>query len=288
MNDFLIDWSRMARPQNDGYDSQIVLQFAEEKGFRRKTTDGYKTIFEDRIAIRHWEKNTEVDEWAEQGDLEHPNFDIAADLLRIWPEGFNQFVRLMDTIYPMTKVKVSTEAFPNLEHSNTPLVLGSSSHSEGRRFGSMYVTTYDPIGTAQAFVHELAHQKLRALGFQVEQANILVCNSPDELFESPVRKDKLRPMTAIVHATYSWIYITELNVHWVQDALTAGKEKVVIDLYAHYLYKNLPRLYDGIKLISEHAIVDKAGEKFFTSLLDWYNEIVERVQQFEVLKVSNV
>ena len=50
-------------------------------------------------------------------------------------------------------------------------VKGSASHAFESHVGTMCATVADPVGLAQALVHELAHTKLRCLGIWLESAD---------------------------------------------------------------------------------------------------------------------
>lgn len=268
------DWARVAAPQADGYDTRIVLQCAEKAGKSVEASPYTGSLIDGFLSVKPLAFPNEVSMWCGQGPLEHPNIPRALNLLKCWQEGFEQFKKLVNTIYPIQNVKISSAAFPNSGAHSSKIVLGSSSHSEWKRFGSLYCTLTDPIGTAQAFVHEMAHQKLRALGIHVEKSYRFIRNSPDELFESPVRKDKLRPMTAIVHATYSWIYIVQLNVRMLAAQKQNNSEDIVINLFNQYLKRNIMPLVNGMETIHANISLDAEGESFFAGLYEWYNEIL--------------
>jgi hypothetical protein len=73
-------------------------------------------------------------------------------------------------------------------------------------FGAMWSTVDCPFMLAENFVHEMAHQKLYGIGIFKEHCTGLIANDPGEGFRSPVL-DYPRPMTAIVHAVYSYMYV---------------------------------------------------------------------------------
>jgi hypothetical protein len=54
-----VDWSRMAEPQNDGYDTEMTLRLAEHgvtplrtEPYRRRPVDGAATLCAGAVAIR--------------------------------------------------------------------------------------------------------------------------------------------------------------------------------------------------------------------------------------------
>lgn len=275
MTDTQVDWSRLARPQTDEYDTEVTLAFASRAGYRRPSAEGCLTIFDGEVALRPLEPDSKGRAWGEQGPLDHPNLARAANLLRRWPEGSRQFRRLIHSVYPVANARFSPVAFPNSVSDEAHMKLGSSSHSDEERFGTLYATVYDPIGTAQAFVHEMAHQKLRALGVRVESADRFVANPPAELFESPVRKDKPRPMTAVVHALYSWMYIVGLDLRMIEYELDQGAEPSVLRLFRHYLVRNVPRLDEGLTVVHANLEVDEEGALFFGGLFEWGADLLQ-------------
>jgi hypothetical protein len=66
-------------------------------------------------------------------------------------------------------------------------VIGSCSHAFETEFGTFYATIHDPYALAQAFVHEMAHMKLFALGFGKESTGKLIRNPLREQYHSTIR-----------------------------------------------------------------------------------------------------
>ena len=122
-----------------------------------------------------------------------------------WPVAFRQCQRLLEAIHPAIDRRFPLES--------DAIYRGSSSHSYERLFGTVWLTVMCPIGAAEAIVHEMAHQKLRVLGVSFELASRVVGNDRRSLYVSPIVKDRLRPMTAVLHAQYSYIHVTQLDIH---------------------------------------------------------------------------
>ena len=137
--------------------------------------------------------------------LDHPNVAQGAALLRLWPEVLAQFVSLTDTVSLFLDAQTMDDC-----------VVGSICGQGAEGFGSIAATVNHHAGFAEALVHEMAHHKLRALGIQFDGADRLILNSPEQLFPSPIRYDCLRPMTAVVHAQYSYTYIIQLDLKILQ------------------------------------------------------------------------
>jgi hypothetical protein len=246
----MIDWARVARPQDDGYDNKIALM----KSPLVRLELGEPTICNGRIAVRPISRSLG---WSLiPAESDHPNIQPAIDLLALWPAALESFCQLIYLFYPLNH--------PDIE--DNPLGRGSTCGSTDTELGEMYATVYSVEGLAEAFAHELGHTKLRYLGVRFEEADRLIANSPDELFVSPIRKDKLRPMSAVMHAQYSYTYITALDLKMFAANPNEG------DLQAIKL--NYGRLLEGEREIKAHLKTDAEGEQFFTGYFAWLDEIL--------------
>src|SRR3990167_4406497 len=108
------------------------------------------------------------------------------------------------------------------------------------------VTTYDPQGCAQGIYHEVGHLRLESLGMHIEgHDNRLILNGPEELYDSPVRFDKQRPMEACIHGLYAWIIFTENDLavaKWDQTGTCT------------YLAQNVSKIEKGIVEVETHVV----------------------------------
>jgi HEXXH motif-containing protein len=263
-----IDWSRMAVPQDDGYDSEVTLMLAEagtagRPPYRRRPADGAALLFDGIVSVREAPPNGLMNERIVPAPVDHPNLTAAAGNLARWPAACAQFKRLTDTIYPYTDPAESGHA--------AAWTLGSSSHSYEEEFGAVHVTVDCPLGLAQALIHEMAHHKLRALGVSVESAGRLIANHPDQRFASPVRKDKLRPMTAVFHAQYSFIHMTALDLHMLAAEPDEGNQRRIMMLLA----RNVPRMEAGFTEIDRSIETDDAGRRFVQAFMDWSRRVLD-------------
>jgi len=264
-----IDWRRMAEPQEDQYDTRVTLELAtrgvsplRREPYVRRPVEGSPTIFDGAVAVRHIGGHCPDLSRYRNGPVEHPNIRAAAEYVRRWPAVFEQFKALMDTFHPMTDTLVPDDL--------PEPVLGSSSHSEESMFGTMWATFHDPLGLAQAFVHEMAHQKLRALGVSVERADRLITNRPEELYSSPIRKDRPRPMTAVFHAEYSFIYVTALDLKMIGAERDPRARASLHTL----LGRNVPRMEEGLEVITKHVRTDEPGRVFVDAFTDWAARVI--------------
>src|SRR5205085_3552588 len=204
-----IDSSHMAEPQADQYDTQITLALAtttpsplRPEPHRCLPIASGQTICDGRVSVAHIAQTEMAPPHFPPAPLDHPNLAAAIVYLRRWPAAYEQFSTLIDTVHPCLDASIQPEF--------REVSVGSSSHSYEQWFGTVFLTVDNALGCAQALVHELAHQKLRALGVSFEQAWRLITNDPAVLYPSPIKLGRQRPMTAVLHAEYSFIYVTEL------------------------------------------------------------------------------
>ena len=264
-----IDWSRCAEPQPDQHDSVACWDLVtttttpvRSRPHRRRLPGGDPTIFDGAVAVRYIADVVPGAPRNAHGPLEHPNLALAAEYLRRWPEAYLQFRTLMDSIHPMIDTQIPLSAYGRAR--------GSNSHSDEDRFGTMYGTVHDPVGLSEAMVHEMAHNKLRGLGVYVERAFRIVTNPPDQLFESPIRKDRPRPMSAVLHAQYSFIYVTQLDL----KCLAEETDPVVADAWLSMLALNVPRMELGFEEIRRSIALDATGRLFIDGFFAWSERVI--------------
>lgn len=264
-----IEWERCAEPQDDQHDTDVVLDFVtntvcpqRRAPHRRRRPGAAPTIFDGAVAVRYIAEVCPGHPRNQNGPLRHPHIQRAVDYVRRWPAAFRQFQRIMDTFHPMIDVTVPPEEYGTR--------LGSNSHADEDKFGTMYGTIFDPIGLAEAMVHEMAHNKLRGLGVFVETANRIVTNPPDELYESPIRKDRLRPMCAVLHAQYSFIYVTALDLKMIEVECDELARHNMLSLLAN----NVPRMEAGYDEIRASIRLDPPGRLFVEGFFRWSDRVL--------------
>ncbi|HEV7426510.1 MAG TPA: HEXXH motif-containing putative peptide modification protein [Thermoanaerobaculia bacterium] len=265
-----IDWARMAEPQIDQYDTRMTLALATTSGsplrpepYVRRSSTGLPTIAGTGVVVRYLDQRELAPPRFALAPPDHPNLSKALGYLRRWPEAYAQFLDLVDSVHPCVDPTISPEM--------RAVTSGSCSHSHEWWFGTVCVTVDSAIGCAQALVHEMAHQKLRALGVSVESAWRLVANDPSELFPSPIRIGVARPMTAVLHAQYSFIYIVELDLRM----LAAENDPIVRDHILQLLMRNVMRMEAGYETLARNIRTDAAGECFLDAFLAWARRAID-------------
>ena len=265
-----VDWSRMAEPQEDQYDTKTTLYFAQNATSKyrknlyvRRPLGDSPTIFDSQVAVRHITPECPYSPPMENGPIHHPNIAAGSELLLSWPVVYKQFQALVDSFHPLWDSELPYEV--------DPAPLSSQSGAKEDLFGVVFATVEHPLTLAEALVHEMAHQKLHALGISIDSASRLIVNSPRELYESPIIRDRLRPMSAVFHAQYSFTYVTELDsrlVNYVQD----DNERTSLLLL---LSDNLPRIEHGLVTVQDNIITDASGALFVDGYISWAEKVIK-------------
>ncbi len=160
-----VDWGRMAEPAAGGYDSGVVLEHAAARGYRRPAAVE-PTFLDGTVSLAHvyageaWTPPT-----PDAPAAVTPAIVAADKMLARTPVLREQVKALVHAIHPG---RFGASLRHELPHGGVAPVHGSSrSHSLDHRFGTLWSTVDCPFGLAQSVVHEMAHQKLRALGLPV-------------------------------------------------------------------------------------------------------------------------
>lgn len=262
-----IDWTRVAEPQPDQYDTEVTLRRLRQsrKLPSRQRSEEALTIFDGAVEVRPTEgpySRMEGLASAPLSDESMRKIRLAECYVRQWPAAFDQFKALMYAFYPIRDIK---------GNRLPPGSKGSISHAFQSHIGTMCASIDDPVCLAQAFVHEMAHNKLRALGIMVESTEGFITNDPKELYPSPILIGTPRPMTAVFHAEYSFIYVTQLDL-----MLLANDPEEELKNYVMLLLKNnVSRMEPGLKLIREKIQVDAIGRPFVDGFIDWAQRAID-------------
>jgi HEXXH motif-containing protein len=208
-----------------------------------------------------------------EADPSHPNIAKGEALLAHWPEVYSQLQQLVDSV----------SIFFYTPHP-FDLITGSICGPGGDGFGTIATTINHHVGFAEALVHEMAHHKLRVLGVHFEKAEGLITNPQETTYPSPIRYDCLRPMTAVLHAQYSYTYVSALDIHIVKND---ADEERIRQIVAGSLAWNLPKLEFGLAVLRKHAQVDASGDDFMAGFYDWSDWVLQQgymlLQQFQVV-----
>lgn len=260
-----IDWMRVAAPQVDGYDTQIILELARSGHYAERLgpkLDRNPPIWPDGRAA--WVLSLE------QSRLPSAEYSIlpvgdqivqdGLKLLELWPTVRKQCADILVGLCAMT----TSRSYRGMGH-------GCSCGHFGDDFGWIYVTADDPWGFAEGIVHEMGHWKLRALGIWFEDWTPLILDHAfDELYDSPVRKDKPRPMGAVLHAQYSYIHVARMTTL----ALQSTEKPVQQDI--DWAELQLKRITEGQATLRAHARGTLGiGAPFLQGIDAWTTQVIQ-------------
>ena len=262
-----IDWARMAEPQEDGYDNAITLLEAAKRYNFSKSPREEPTIFEGQVNLRTEELRL-IDHLV-AAPLNARSVLEAEALLKTWPVVYRQVQALVDTLYPLRDLN-----FSEYDEQSVGCTCGG-----GKTWGSIYSTVTDPVGFVEGIVHEMGHWKLHALGVHLEDWDNLLLNKPDDLYPSPIRKDKLRPVGAVLQAQWSYVYVTGIDAHILRDSLEKSARDYP-DLeyppkraYRHLMI-NVKRIEEGRETLLSCAKGDENGVPFLEAFYDWTDRVI--------------
>lgn len=258
-----VDWARLVMPQTAEYDTDFILSCIARAGQVRPEIEEYQTIFDGKVALRPPNEGKSIPSgirgW-QTVSSESSNLEYAVGLLECWPEVYRQFPKIIHTIFPFM-----------VQHDSK---YGSFSAPDQGNLGAIYVSTFDPVGTSEALVHELAHQKLFGLGVEFESASRIVINPPEELYPSPLRGNP-RPMAALLHATYAWLHIVALDLRMLSIEYEEGASREVLNTFIHrYLNRNIQILILVFDTVKKYIKCDSVGQDFFKGLSDWNSHLM--------------
>jgi HEXXH motif-containing protein len=264
-----IDWTRVAIPQADGYDTEIIRQCAAIRFSRTgrwedlaRHDDNAPTMLEGDTQLRLVHHPHPLGDSFDHAPLFHPSYDCCTALLARWPDAYRQLQTLVHTLHPAIQRDVTDDT----------QVIGSCSHAFETEFGTFYATIHDPYALAQAFVHEMAHMKLFALGFGKESTGKLIQNPLHEQYHSTIRTDQPRPMSAVIHAQYAFIHVVALDLHM----LAAETDPAARNHLHVLLARNVPRMEVGYRTIADHVTLTSAGEAFMGAFMSWSRQVLDQ------------
>lgn len=260
------DWKRLAAPQEDGYDANVVLKHlstvSRYKDKPLETPAGSPVWAHGRARwITAMDKKLMPSEEYTILPAEDEVAQEGIAVLDLWPAARDLSAALLVGICPLT-----TEARMATRRTGH----GCSCGHFGDSFGCIYGTADDAWGFAESIVHEMAHWKLRALGVWFEEwTDFLLDNAADELYASPVRKDKTRPMGAVLHAQYSYIHVARMVTLALQAKAIPHQQDI------DWAALQLSRITEGQGTLRENGRgTKKVGAAFLEGVDEWTTQVL--------------
>lgn len=282
-----IEWSRIAKPQDDGYDSHVIATLLHDKyGWTKRPPTAALTMCDNTVAIvpdRFYpesHKNDGSNFWTTMEDMTPSYIQNIEHFLRPWEAGYHALQQFLDEFWP----KWSADIDPRQRGCMCGHYEMKMGHTDPRTLGvfinAVYSSINDLQGCAEGIYHEVGHERLESIGIEIETHDgRLLLNRDDELYFSPIRRDVGRPMSAVIQAIYSWLMFTEADLQSAYR-LTGMDIKEPTETpkmaSANYIIGNLPKIEDGLVEIRAHARFTPEGKAFLDGFLEWGDDIVAR------------
>lgn len=212
---FEVDYSKVLKPQEDGYDINFFNEIKKTKGYVPIDYPTNLRKFNNKIAfLPKSEHDMEL--------LEKINFEPLADLFHhVYPVGYRNISELVDVCVPDFEDKGISGEYDG-EDFNHP-----------NAWGIMTTIYYNPSATMANLMHELMHWKLLSLGFGVKANTFFpttkefILNDESELCWSIVNsysdtaqpevggKPTDRPVSASLHAYVSFLAVAHVHINFL-------------------------------------------------------------------------
>lgn len=267
-----IAWERVAEPQADGYDTDVAKRLGLERyGWEKRWPPADARTWLDgavELTVPPWHNGDEIEV------VEHPNLAVAERLLRdACPTLWIQCRELVQALHLVLADDMG----------NGELQTGCKCGPMGDRVSFEFqITVNFGIGILEAVVHELAHNKMKTHGISLYHWERLLTNpiptdeaiesgEGDYLYESVIRKDKLRPLGACVSAHYSYLHVSELLLQLVEAGVIGN------DSIRQWLEVQRGRVTEGRAQIATVVTPDADGVRYFEAMQDWAGRLIARL-----------
>ena len=81
-------------------------------------------------------------------------------------------------------------------------------------------------------------------------------------------------MPAVLHAQYSFIHVTALDLHMLAAAKEERERQCILMLLA----RNVPRMQEGYEEVRQNIKTDAPGRLFLDAFMDWSTEVLQQGQ----------
>lgn len=248
-----LDWSLLARPQADGYDTRVFLQMA---GILPTVTADSPSCFSGAVRLLSSLPHSNLmPDFCVPAPTDHPNIETACQLVGLWPDAFSQCQAVFDSFTPLLDIRTATAE--------------AGSVSSSYKFRSVAATVNQPSWLAGALLRELAYHKLCILEGGHSRADRIIQNSGDQTWQLDPESAP-QSLTAIFGSYYAVLHVATLDIAIWKD----GNLPAVIDVSERRLTQSLPRLKSARNLLKEYAKADPHGTNFLRGCEEWLDSLL--------------
>lgn len=259
----MIDWLRVAEPQEDGYDVQVIAEGLRTRYGWTKTQMHPDTLHIGSIIITDGGVDTPTMVSA-LDTITLPQIDAIEGYLKVWPTGWTMMQALVDEFWVKRRPGAGVGSMGYCSRHYLPDTIS------GRTV--VCVTIGDPQGCAEGMYHEVAHIRLWALGIGIaSHSGLLFENQDTELYDSPYRNDIQRPMSALIHGLYAWTMLTTNDIHVRTSSMEYPDP---------YIQRNYDRLKQGLDTVATHVRPTPIGRPFIDGLLTWGERVIAKASGY--------
>jgi len=296
-----LPWEKLAEPQTDFSDLEMIWYVADRLyQYQKPLVDSDVTMFGGRVAIKLFDdgvtrSTSNYTEYPKDKFLTGNKVQLLEDTLRLTPYA-EHVARFLDAYHP--KINEKHDEYHSIAALGCQCGPVKKPADGSIEVGSSYS---NPVTAGDGIIHEVWHQRLHALGIDFEtHAGLFFTNADTEVYDSPIRKDKLRPMPAVIQAQYSYIGVTEYYKTLI-DKLFDSETPTPTDppnnnninvsaldswlsLSAHNVY----RIREGVDTINANIKpTSDIGERFLLGYMNYANrvitEAIDQLKRYEML-----
>jgi hypothetical protein len=275
-------WYTLARPQHDGSDIPLLNERERARtGWSKATPNTSITFLDGSLAVYAGPHPQRQNQGMSRNAIRAVESDLTPEwvtsfepYLRTWQVGARALEAYLDEWWVFEVV----DDDGNIRRNGAGC---SSGHMDMVRDvyprHAVLVTRTDLQGAAQGIYHEYGHLRLQTLGINIETHDrVLLLNEPTELYNSSVRTDIQRPMSAVLHGVYAWLMFTENDYQLFMGSDQQHMAKVKFELYSKH---NVPKIQNGIAEIKAHGRFTPEGAEFIQGVYDWADDLCARCTQ---------
>ena len=296
-----IEWERMAKPQDDGYDTEIYKQIVKEKYGWVPVDPPTNSItwLDGKVEIRALDmipnSNYTLMDPADE------RFKFAAQLAETWPAQYEQFRQLINY----------TSGYESKRHARPACGSCCGPHREGSNpffptdiitadeWGNVWSALLSGTGFIEGTVHELAHWKAYALDIFIEDWGHTIFTreppprdeidnapspkniSPDVLEDaisrgltrSPLRADKMRPLGASYQACTAAIHMLQYHFTIIPMVKNGFSNEPQFEAYLDWVRRHYTLTMVGYEDLLRIVELSEWGEKYWQGYVVWVEQL---------------
>jgi hypothetical protein len=218
-------------------------------------------VFTNKVRVGFFEQGSMLPPRYQKAHASVEIFQQAGNYLNAWPEMYEQVKSLVKIIQPFNDTSILPKY---IEYA-----VGASSSSIGLPFGWICLSVDNAMGVAQAIVHELSHHKLRALGIDENNTEVIFSNS--QYVTSPLNINQLVSPVIAFHDMYTFTHVLQLNILMARLHFSPEERDRLYQL----LLKNMTRIAYALNCIVGNIEVASKYQRFYDELIIWMDRSVK-------------